>query len=213
MRRAFLKLARDDEGTTTVEFTIVAMLFFMLTFGLVEFGYMFWQYNSAAKAVQVGARIAAVSDPVWSGLSSLTDDDAQVGGAYTEDFTYDVTCTGAGSGSCSGGSGGSYVLSAMQRIVNGRDNACDQIGADGDPGMCDIFDRITLANVTIIYQHTGMGFNGRPGGPVPTITVKLTGLTFEFIGLGDLLGLGPVTMPDFLVTMTGEDLNAAAPPT
>jgi hypothetical protein len=46
---------------------------------------------------------------------------------------------------------------------------------------------------------------------VPTIILRLTGLTFEFIGLGDLLGLPEITMPDFLVTMTGEDLNAAAP--
>jgi hypothetical protein len=65
--------------------------------------------------------------------------------------------------------------------------------------------------VSIEYENTGLGFAGRPGGPVPTITLRLTGLTFELVGLGDLIGIPEITMPDFLVTMTGEDLNASAP--
>jgi TadE-like protein len=207
MSRALRTLVRDDGGTSTVEFTIVALLFFMLTFGVVEFGYMFWQYNSAAKAAQVGARLAAVSDPVWNQLVSL-EDAGIPGSPWTTD--YDVACSGKDE-ECEG-SGSEYDTDAMQRIVEGRDDACGQLGPDRYPGMCDIFDRITADNVIVTYSNTGLGFAGRPGGPVPTITLQLTGLTFEFIGLGDLLGLGPVTMPDFLVTMTGEDLNAAAPP-
>ena len=64
MRIFLASLARDEHGATTIEFTLVALMFFMLTFGMVEFSYMFWQYNSASKAAQVGARLAAVSDPV-----------------------------------------------------------------------------------------------------------------------------------------------------
>jgi hypothetical protein len=30
--------------------------------------------------------------------------------------------------------------------------------------------------------------------------------------VGDLMGFGTVTMPDFKITMTGEDLSAAAVP-
>jgi TadE-like protein len=205
------KLARDDRGTTTIEFTIVALLFFLVTFGLVEFGYLFWQYNSASKAVQVGARLAAVSDPVWTGLTSLTDDEGTVGGAWSPGFTYNVVCDGGATPPECGGSAAEYDETAMQRLVDGRDNVCGQVGADGNPGMCDIFGRITTKNVVVTYSHTGLGFVGRPGGPVPTITVQLTGLTFEFVALGDLLGLDPITMPDFMVTMTGEDLNALAP--
>jgi hypothetical protein len=101
----------------------------------------------------------------------------------------------------------------MQRLVFGRGNTtCGTIGTDSDPGMCDIFERITPANVRVNYENTGLGFAGRPGGPVPTITLSVTGLTYQFVALGDLLGLGNVTMPDFKVTMTGEDLSAAAVP-
>src|SRR5687767_12334772 len=86
-------LGRDQSGTTTIEFTIVALLFLLLTFGLLEFGHMFWQYNSATKAAQHGARLAAVSNPVWSGLVTL-EDTGTPGAAWETDYV--VTCDGEG---------------------------------------------------------------------------------------------------------------------
>jgi hypothetical protein len=195
------------------------VLFFMLTFGLVEFGYLLFQWNSATKALQYGARMAAVSDPVWTELPTVTDTGTP-GGPWTAN--YNVTCTGTNAtgsaGTCTGTvpSGVSRTYSAvdMQRLVYGRGGGttCGTIGTDGDPGMCDIFERITPENVNVTYSNTGLGFAGRPGGPVPTVTVTLTGLTYQFFALGALLGFGDVTLPDFKVTMTGEDLSAAAVP-
>lgn len=214
MRALLFRLRRDQSATTTVEFTIVVLLFFLLTFGLVEFGYLFWQYNSATKAAQVGARLAAVSDPIWGELVNLTDPGAP-GGAWTT--PYEVVCDGQ-SADCSGTYSGDYDATAMQCLVFGRsqssppcDTVCDETGIDGEAGICDRFDRVAAANVSVTYSHTGLGFAGRPGGPVPTITLQLTNLQFQFFALGDLLGLGPVTMPPFTVTMTGEDLSRAAP--
>jgi hypothetical protein len=208
-------IGRDQSGTTTIEFTIVALLFLLLTFGLVEFGNMFWQYNSAAKAAQLGARLAAVSNPVWSGLVSL-EDTGTPGAAWETDYV--VTCDGKGE-DCTDLGEGEYDNEAMDCLVFGRsetappcDTECDPAGIDaGDAGMCDRFSRITADNVIVTYSHTGLGFAGRPGGPVPTVTVRLTGLQFEFLALGDLLGLEPITMPPFTVTMTGEDLSRLAP--
>jgi Flp pilus assembly pilin Flp len=212
MRTLLCRLVRDQAGTTMIEFTIVALLFFMLTFGLVEFGYLLFQWNSASKAAQLGARMAAVSDPVWCDLPTVTDT-GTAGGAWTT--IYNVTCTGTGActGTAPDGVGLTYKPANMQRLVYGRGGGttCGPIGTDGDPGMCDIFERITPANVSIKYQNTGLGFAGRPGGPVPTVTLTVTGIQFQFFGLGALLGFGDVTMPDFTVTMTGEDLSALAP--
>jgi hypothetical protein len=209
-------IGRDQSGTTTIEFTIVALLFLLLTFGLVEFGNMFWQYNSASKAAQLGARLAAVSNPVWSGLVSL-EDTGTPGAAWETDYV--VTCDGVGAGNCTGLGAGEYDDEAMECLVFGRsqatppcDTECDPAGVDADEaGMCDRFARIAPENVIVTYSHTGLGFAGRPGGPVPTVTVQLTDLTFEFLALGDLLGLQDITMPPFTVTMTGEDLSRLAP--
>ncbi|WP_162916746.1 TadE/TadG family type IV pilus assembly protein [Dongia deserti] len=216
MRSLFVRLLRDETGASIIEFSIVMVLFFLLTFGLVEFGYALFQWNSASKAAQLGARMAAVSDPVWSPLTTLTSTGTPGGPWQTN---YSVTCWGTNAsgtnGTCSGTAPGgvslAYSAANMQRLVFGRggDLTCGTIGADGDPGMCDIFWRITPQNVRVNYRHTELGFAGRPGGPVPTVTLTITGLTYQFFALGGLMGFDEITMPDFTVTMTGEDLSAA----
>jgi Flp pilus assembly pilin Flp len=221
MSTLFTRLLRDETGTTIIEFTIVMVLFFLLTFGLVEFGYLLFQWNGASKAAQLGARLAVVSDPVWCELRQkdnsgtwLVTDPGTPGSAWTTD--YNVTCDGSND-SCTGsppaGVSTTYSATNMDRLVYGRGGgtSCATIGTDGDAGICDVFWRVTPENVRVIYRNTFLGFAGRPGGPVPTVTVTLTGLTFQFIALGGLLGLDNVTMPDFTVTMTGEDLSALAP--
>ncbi len=224
MMRRLPTLLRDERGTTTIEFTIVAVLFFTLTFGIVEFGFLFWQYNSAAKAAQVGARLAAVSNPVWAGLPTLTDDGGSPGGVWQTDYA--VECSSSGSGTCvSVGTDAvddlEYDGDAMNCLVFGQEpgaascrTTCDDTATGPEQGMCNLHRRIATdpdADVIVTYAHTGMGFSGRPGGPVPTITLQLTGLTFEFFALASLMGFEEIAMPDFKVTMTGEDLSGAAP--
>jgi hypothetical protein len=200
----FHSLVRDRRGASMVEFAIIAFLLFVLTGGLVDFALGFYQWNSASKALQQGARLAAVSDPVdatlagWDGL----DVSGTVPGGEFPAFTR--VCSGA-SQSCSGGT---YSVTAMNTLVYGRgQNTCGVVGADRTPAMCDIFGRITPANVIVTYQQTGLGFAGRPGGPVPTITVEITNLTFEFAFLNGLMGFAPITMPAMKTTATGEDLT------
>jgi Flp pilus assembly pilin Flp len=195
-------LAQDTSGAAMIEFAIIAFLFFVLTGGLVDFALAIYQWNSASKAVQLGARLAAVSNPVSSDLKTLT---GLEGGALPgEPFPAFVrVCSGA-SQSCSGG--GAYDVAAMDTLVYGRgQTSCGTVGADQFAGMCDVFNRIQPQNVIVTYRQTGLGFAGRPGGPVPTITVELTGLTFDFVFLSSLLGA--ITMPAMKTTATGEDLS------
>ena len=200
-------LGGDRSGATMVEFAVGVFLFLVFTSGLVEFTLAFWQWNAAAKALQVGARLASVSNPVSSDLSTMTgmEGGAAPGGKMPY---FKRVCSGA-SQSCS--DGGTYSAAAMSTIVRGRDGTCGTLGPDGYPGMCDIFSRITPANVRITYTHTGLGFAGRPGGPVPTITLELTGLTYSFVFLNALLRFPPITIPAMRTTITGEDLSTAAP--
>ncbi|HET6156703.1 MAG TPA: TadE/TadG family type IV pilus assembly protein [Dongiaceae bacterium] len=213
--RTFARLIRDQAGTTMIEFSIVMVLFFLLTFGLVEFGYMLFQWNSVSKAAQRGARLAAVSDPVWTPLTTLTST-GTAGAAW--ETAYNVTCQGTNAtgstGQCSGTSSTGYAAAAMQRLVfgPGGGTTCSATSATHAAGMCNFFGAIKPENVQINYRSTGLGFVGRPGGPVPTVALTVTGIPFQFIALGALLGFGDITMPDFTVTMTGEDLSAAAVP-
>ena len=49
-------------GAKTVEFAIVALLFFSLLLGIMDFGRMLFTWNAAAEATRWGARIAVVCD-------------------------------------------------------------------------------------------------------------------------------------------------------
>jgi hypothetical protein len=76
--------------------------------------------------------------------------------------------------------------------------------------MCDIFPRITAANVVIVYAQTGLGYVGRPNGPVPTISITLQNLPFQFYFLGGLMGLSKINIPA-VASIGGEDLSSGAP--
>jgi len=55
---------RNANGSAAVDFGLVGGLFIVMLIGLLEFGTAFWQWNQATKALQLGVRLAAVSDPV-----------------------------------------------------------------------------------------------------------------------------------------------------
>jgi hypothetical protein len=189
------RLIRDIRGNAIIEFSLVIGLFLLVTLGMVDLSFAFAQWNSVSKSAQMLARLAAVSDPVSSDLQTLT---GLEGGALPGDPmpSFERVCSGA-TLTCTGGT---YDAAAMNDIIS-RAN------------MDKMYPRVTPANVTIRYTYTGLGFAGRPGvagrsgGPVPTITVRLTGLNFNFFFLNGLLGFGPIQIPPMTTTVTGEDLS------
>jgi Flp pilus assembly pilin Flp len=52
-----------QNGAAAVEFALVAMLFFAILIGILEFGRVLFTWNSAAEATRRGARIAVVTTP------------------------------------------------------------------------------------------------------------------------------------------------------
>ncbi len=196
--------AKDESGATMVEMTISIVLLLVLTLGFVDFGNAFYQWNAANKAVQVGGRMAAISAPVAPEV--ITAGPTTTPGDPIPINAYNFVCTGGAS--CTGG--GTYNAANFNRIFAGDDGNCG-IVAGNRPGMCDFFPRLTPANVVISYQATGLGYQTRPGGPVPTITVRLQNVTFQFFFLGGLLGLSNLTMPSMISTVTGEDMKSVYP--
>lgn len=181
------------EGTSSVEFALIALLLFTFVFGIADAARMMWQWNAAAKAVHWGVRFAAVNDPVADGLADI-DCLAAAGGngvpCPASSMPNPVVCTQSG---CSG-SFGNFDSAAFNNVVN---------------EMRRIYDRITAANVRIEYRHVGLGFAGNPYGSdiVPLVTVALQNMTFNFLTPG-LSGLVTVTMPDFRTAMPAEDMSS-----
>ncbi len=208
---------RDDNGAVLVEVAVVMTIMLVFIFGSIEFLFALFQWNAATKAVQIGARIAAVSDPVATGLNdlSLAIVSASVPpGSIMPKFT--ITCEGATAscactvGPCPGV--GAFDRAAMNTIVFGRgSSSCSDATSFYDAGMCDIFPRISAANVVVVYTQTGLGYAGRPGGPVPTITISIQNLPFQFFFLSGLRGFKDIPIPALTTSITAEDLSSDAP--
>ena len=196
------RMLADLSGATTVEFGLVSGLLFLILFAITDFGFAFWQWSSATKALQLGVRLASVSDPVSSDLKTMTGLSSTV---FDGDPmpAYQRVCSGA-SKSCSGGT---FDQAALNTLVYGRGNASCPTATQSFAPMCQIFSRIKPENVVVEYVHTGLGYAGRPGGPIPTIRLSLTGLSYEFISLNGLLGLPAISMSGLVATATAEDLS------
>jgi Flp pilus assembly protein TadG len=226
-----MKIARlisDQNGGVLVEATVMILVTLIVVLGSVDFLFAFYQWNMANKAVQLGARIAAVSDPVASDLPAfdwttlpatvLPGDPLAAGSGL-----YSLTCNGATSacvcdtGYTCAGTGTTYSADAMKTIAFGR-NFLVTGNASCDPttnlylrGMCHMFPRIGVANVAITYKDTGLGFAYRSDGPIPTIIVKLQNLPFQFFFLSGLIGFTNIQIPAETTSITGEDLSVNAP--
>jgi Flp pilus assembly protein TadG len=219
MRRmvSVIRLMRDQDGGPLIELAVMIPIMFTFLLGSVDFLNAFIQWNEAVKAVEVGARIAAVSDPVASGLYTMGNS-ATVSSynSLSPMAAFTVTCDGntqlctCTSGTCTGM--GAYSAAAMNLIVYGRDG----LGACGDAtsyyvsGMCDIFASITPLKVKVVYTETGLTYLPRTT-PVPTITVSVENLQFQYFFLGGLMNFLNLTMPPLTTTITGEALSSAAP--
>lgn len=194
-----------------VEMAIAMPLLLTLLLGFVDFGYAFYQWNAANKAVQAGARLAQVSTPVASGLSleaKTPSNSLDVGKAVPANtYSYICTADASGTASCTCGTG------ATCQNLTASQAAFDFIfsGNSSQPGMQTFLPLLAKSEVQIQYQASGLGYWTRPNGPVPTITVSIVNHQFQFFFLGGLLGFSNIYMPSMLSTVTGEDMKSTFP--
>jgi Flp pilus assembly protein TadG len=211
------KSCRDESGSVLVESSIMIPLLITFLLGGVDFLNAFQQWSAAAKAVEIGARIAAVSDPVASGLSTLPTNALSSSVALGDPMpAFTVTCDG-GAGACTCTAGtctgmGLYSAAAMNLIVYGRSGktTCGTATSEYAAGMCDVVGSVLPKYVTVTYTQTGLGYAGRGSGPVPTITVSLNAgaskLPFNFF----FLPFAQINVPPLTTTITGEAMSSAA---
>jgi len=224
-RRSISKAAKRfwsaEAGLSMVEGVIVLPLVLLVFAVLVEFGFAVFQWNQTVKAMQLGARMAAVSEPVADDLSFLTDDYPVVEGGPTPSPTASPKAIQCTAGNCAllgtgadGGTAPNLNADAMAWLIEGSDwgqaNSCNP-SSDPRPGMCDFNAQINEDNVVITYHRSGLGYVGRPDGPVMTVTVGISGLTFNLPLVGALIGVNEIEIPANPVTVTSEDMCTKRP--
>lgn len=187
-----------EDGVSLTEALLVTPIVLLVFTAFIELGFATFQWNQAVTAMQHGARMLAVSEPMLADMSYLTSDYPASEGGPVPNADISVSC-GAGTGACD--------AVQMQRLLTGSDSSC-AYAAGTRPGMCDIFPRITANTLLITYYRSGLGYVGRPDGPVLSITVELRNLTFNFLFLGRFLPTSVLSIPAHPVTITSEDMSS-----
>lgn len=197
MKTPLRRFWRDARAAAAVEFALVAVPLLLITLGIIEVGFAFYQWLAAEKATEMGVRRAVVSSPVATDLTAMTGKTAGNSFGDRPMPSYSSTVCSGASASCSNGY--TYSVAAMTRIVD---------------AVRTVFPRATAANVSVEYRYAPLGFVGRPCGAVPSVTLRLQNVQFDFIVIHLLANLipggslsGTITMPGFVATKTGEDLS------
>lgn len=192
-----LHLLRDVRGTTTVEFAVIAPLFFVLLLVFIELSLGFYWWKSVQKAAQTGARWAIVRDVSATGLPDTN--------ARTETGVFGLPCH-LDPSPCVSWPQATYVCDGG--------TGCEAAAFDAlVTRMRMLFPAFEAENVRVTYWETGLGYAGGP--TIPAVTVTLTDVPFQLGVLGLITGLigdgrADLTLPDISVTLTGEDLSSAA---
>lgn len=186
----------DRSGAGAAEFALVLPILTAFLFGTIDGGRYLWAVNQAEKATQMGVRMAVVTSPVASGLSSenyaTTGYGLNAGDPISADKLSAVTCDDKAC-TCTG---------TCPSSLSHDDTAFTNLVAR----MAAIDPAIGAGNVLVIYQGSGLGFAGDPGGMQisPTITVKLRDMRFTSIAT---LSLVDVRLPTAAASLTAEDAS------
>ena len=188
MIRRARKFAGNPEGSVTIEFVAIFMVFIGLMVFVIETTLYLFFMASLEKAAEAGARAAAVRPPV-------------VAFDRTMNIRQDAMNPGVRGLSCS---------DASEPCEPPDDGVCEGCLESDDPifrHMRGFSGLIEPENVRITYRDVGIGFADGP--TVPMVTVTISGVQYRTGVFGLLLesipnGLG--TLPTRSASMTGEDL-------
>ncbi len=150
-----------ERGEAIISFAFILPLLLGLSFAILEFTLIAFDYHRAGEATRRAARFATIIEPVGD-LSSFDDG---VGPP--------VTCSAAG-GSLSCGSEDVASQDAFDRVV---------------AYMRAILPAIGVENVEITYSLSGIGDPETPGGVLPLVTVRLFDLRHDFLMLDFVPGM------------------------
>ncbi len=222
-----MRLIAEINGAASVQLALGVPVLLLFTLGIFDFGRAVYDWSSAQKAVQVGVHEAITRDPVvlpilfhfaCSAADSTNPLDPTLfgtpctveGGDYLDvnplcdvgaHQCTNADCTGTRFDTATGNLVGytyAYGVGHLSRDV------FDGVVA----AMQGAFPRVEPEQVTIGYRATNLGFVGKPDGPVAEVTVTLSDVPFDFIGLTPFRNLGiSVTMPVMSASMTAEDLS------
>lgn len=165
----------DEDGAYIVEFAITFPVLILLSFGLLEFSLVVFDYQRAAEATRAGVRHTIINEPI-----------ANIAGVTFNDTI--ITCTNTtGTVVCVNGSPGTTADARFQSLLD---------------EMQGIYPTLTAENIVVTYSGTDVGNDDENGGIFPLVTLQLTGVKHDMI-VGHLIGIETIEFPAFTTTVLG----------
>lgn len=183
---------KQQSGTALTEGLIVFPIMVLAVAACVEFGFLLHQWNSGAKAMQMGVRKLIVTEPVTSDFYDVF--------SFNGNETGELINASAGvSSTCGAGTGNVCDATIMEHIVEGH-------GAW--KGLQAFFPALTVEDIRVTYERNGLGYEGRPDGPVVSVRMELIRGSINLPITSTVLNLLDIEFPPFAVTATSEDLRS-----
>jgi len=171
---AVRRFLRDEDGAFIIEFAIAFPVLILLSFGLLEFSLVVFDYQRAAEATRRGIRTTILSYTIPNTATLL--DGSVISCRLSNNV---VTCTGG----------------------SPSDLAADQFNillAE----MREVYPTLTEDNVIVTYEGTDVGAVTDAGGILPLVTLELQGVRHDMI-VGQIIGIPYIEFPAFTTTVLG----------
>jgi hypothetical protein len=178
------RFLRDEDGAFIVEFAIAFPVLILLSFGLLEFSLVVFDYQRAAEATRRGIRTTILSYTIPNTATLLE-------GSV-------ITCTLANNVvSCTGGSPSEFAADQFNVLLT---------------EMREVYPTLTEDNVIVTYEGTDVGAPEDAGGILPLVTLELQGVRHDMI-VGQIIGIPFIEFPAFTTTVLGPGnaVNVAPP--
>lgn len=176
------RFLRSTRGAFQIEFAITFPVLLVLSFGLLEFSLIAFDYQRASEASRRAVRHAIINDSIPNTASLL---DGNVIVCTSSGGT--VACTGSASPADDPTTPEVEADVRFQALLATMQSAYPNIGEE---------------NVRITYESTDVGDPDEAGGILPLVTVEIFDLEYEFL-MGALIGLSTINLPDFRTSVLG----------
>ena len=168
------RFLRDEDGAFIIEFAIAFPVLILLSFGLLEFSLVVFDYQRAAESTRRGIRTTILSYTIPNTATLLE------GSVITCRLSNNVV-------SCTGGSPSEFAADQFNILL---------------AEMREVYPTLTEDNVIVTYEGTDVGAPEDSGGILPLVTLQLQGVRHDMI-VGQIIGIPYTEFPAFTTTVLG----------
>lgn len=167
MRSFLRRFARDEEGSSTIEYIVLLLPLLALVFTSFQIALAYHFALTAQKAVELGARIAAVRDPVHTGLPASNE--------IETGFVEGDSCA---LGACVAPVGGPWSCSGADlETANCDAVAYEAIRAE----VARVAYLLDPEDLSITYYYGGLGFAEGPFTPIVEVAIEERPFFLQFL--------------------------------